>query len=488
LLGGASSAAVFLAVGLPALVVTPAWGLEFMRVWVPLCLLLSIGTFAISILLSATMRYGVQCKALLPRANLLRPVFLVASMVYVPVAAMAVVGGLSWDAVGDLWRESPVWLASVFVVALCGAVWTGAVFVRRCIRSASDMVRVPRELWKESMAAASVLVAVFAALAWGGVSLARAVNGILLQTYPLFRPWADAPALAGIAVALLLFIRAVQRRSDAMLLPWFELTRLLGCAGQSLPPATRDWLIGYVALCHAETGGYAWCPGARSDLDSTWNALSILAATGTAPPNPILEVQWVLRHQAAGGGFARREGGTPSLSATRAALGCLGYLQHELPEDKREALIRWVAVLQKSDGSFGDDVEPDRSGIEATSDAVVCLQRLGGLDRIDGAAARHFVFVAWVKSARTVDETYWTVHVHCVLGGLCDSMAVVLRLWCMATVPGLLCLSPRRYAGPLYKALWVLEQLPQTGDEALRRAAGLLRARAQQVAQATRSH
>jgi hypothetical protein len=65
-------------------------------------------------------------------------------------------------------------------------------------------------------------------------------------------------------------------------------------------------------------------------------------------------------------------------------------------------------------------------------------------------------------------------------------VATAVWQWCLGTVPWLLRFDPRGYAGPLRKALWVLEQLPQTEEKALGRLAGLIRARAQQVAQAIR--
>lgn len=174
-----------------------------------------------------------------------------------------------------------------------------------------------------------------------------------------------------------------------------------------------------------------------------------------------------------------------SLSATRAALECLGCLQHDLSEEKREAAIRWVAALQKQDGSFGDVAERDRHGFKATSDAVACLQRLGGPGCTDSATALRFFSVAWAKSARTVDETSWAVYAHCWLGGPGGTLAVTMRMWCLAMAQWFLRPNPRRFAGSLCTGM---EQLPQTGDEALGRAAGLLRAHAQQVAQPTRSH
>lgn len=480
LVGGAALFATFVVVSLPAVAVIPAQGLEFLGIVAPLCLLLSAGTFIISTLFAATIGCGVMCRAPLSMARSLRPLILVGSLFYGPTASVAVVMGLSWDSVSMVWRENPAWLAYTLVVALCGAVWSGAVVLRHFIRSASDVTYIRRELWKEGLAPGIVAAAVFAALSWGGVSLGRAVNDMLLP-WPLARPWVDALALAVATASVFLFVCAAQRRSVAVLSSCSELTRLLWCTGQALSPAMRDWLVGKVGLHHAETGGYAWSPRQRPDLDATRDALSILEVTGTGLPSSAVDAQWVLRHRVRDGGFAGREGGVPSLSATRAALECLGYLRHELSEDERQAATRWVSDLQKEDGGFNDGTEMDRVGLESAYDAVACLQRLGGLERIDRAAALRFVSSAWAKSGRTVDETYWAVYAHCGLGGLAGAMATAVRLWCLSLAPWLLRLNPKRHAGPLCKALWVMGQLPQTGDEVLGRVAGLICARAQQV-------
>jgi len=480
LVGGAALFATFVVVSLPAAVVAPAWELDFLRTVAPLCLLLSAGTFLISPLLAMTIGYGVMGRALLSRTIFPGPLVLVALLACAPTASVAVVMGLSWDSVGMVWRENPARLGCALVVALCGAGWSGAVVVRRFIRPASDVTYIRRELWKEGLASGIVTAAVFAALSWGGVSLARAVNDMLLP-WPLARPWVDALALAVAIASLLLFVYAAQRLSVAVLSFCSELARLLWCTGQALSPAMRNWLVRKVALCHAETGGYASYPRQRPDLDATRDALSILEVTGTGLPTSVVDAQWVLRHRVRDGGFARREGGTPSPSATRAAMECLGYLQHDLSGEKREAAIRWVMASQKHDGGFSDGAEPNRSRIEATSDAVACLQRLGGLERIDRAAALRFTSSAWAKSARTVDETYWVVYAHCGLGGLDDAVATAVRMWCLTRVPWFLRLNPKKYPAPLYKVLWIISQLPGEADESLVRLTALIRARVQRM-------
>jgi len=482
IVGGASAAVLFLAVGLPILVVNPAQGLQFLGALVLLCLLLSGGTFLISVLLATMMRFGVQLRVLIPSTKAWGRVFLATLVAFVLLAAVTMAGALLWDAVGDLWRESPAWVASIFVLALSGALWAVTVCGRRCFQLPSDAVRVPQEMWRDSLAAAFLMAAVFALLAWAGVSLARTINGALLPAYSHLVPWAASIALAGAATAMLLLLRSVQRHSDVVLSSWSERADLLGFTGQTLSPDTQEWLASHVVSCHAPEGGYGWRPGARPDLDTSRHALSVLKAAGKGSPDSVLDARWVLRHQASGGGFTRREGGRPSLGATRAALACLGYLQHGLPEDERRTATSWVCASQREDGGFSDEVGPGRSGLEATFDAVACLQRLGGLDCIARAAARRFVSRAWAKSARTVDETYWAVYALCGLGGLDDAMATAVRTWCLSLAPWLLRLNPRRQAAPFYRVLWVISQLPGGEvDEALARLDALIRARVQQV-------
>jgi hypothetical protein len=430
---------VFLAVCLPFMVVNVAQGLQFVGLLVLLSLLLSVGTFFISVLLAALMRYGVLLRALLSSTNLRWPVFALV-MALVPMVVIAVAGGLWWDAVGGLWRTNPMQLA-----------WFGAVMVPRWLRSASDVVFVPGELRGEVVTAGIAMAGAFAALAWVCVSLARGANALLLS-HALSSPWVDALALAVAGLVLLMVVRSAHRPYVAMS-SWSDIARLLGAGGQTLSPATQEWLASHVASCHAEVGGYGWCPNAKPDLDATLNALAVLGAAGKGSPVPVLDTQWVLRHQIPAGGFARREAGIPSLAATRAALGCLACLGYELQEEKRVAAARWVGTLQKRDGSFEDAAEGGRHGLAVAADAVACLRRLCGLGFVDTAAALQSVSIAWMKSARTVDETYQAVYACSGLGGLSDDMATAVRQWCLTIVPLLVRLDPRRYAGPLYKAL-----------------------------------
>lgn len=151
-------------------------------------------------------------------------------------------------------------------------------------------------------------------------------------------------------------------------------------------------------------------------------------------------------------------------------------------------VISWVCVLQKGDGGFSDGVGLGRGRVEATSDAVACLQLLGEFACIDRAAALRFVSCALAKLAKTVDETCWAVYAHCSLGGFGCAMATPARSWCLAWAPWLLRLSPKRHPGPLRKALRVMGQLPQTRDEVLGRVAGLLRACDRQIVMEYRQH
>jgi len=481
LAGGAATAATLLVLGLPVVLVTSGSISSFVALAAEGCALFSAGAFFISILLASLMRFGVLRGAVLPKSRATSAQAIVA-LALVPMGVVALREYLRDDSVARLLSEDPAWMGSTVIVALVAAAWVGTAFLRRYFRSGLDSVYIPQELWKEALAGGTVMAVVFAAVGRGGASLGWEVNRSLLLTFPRAVPWLDALALVLATAALCLYIHRVQRLNDEILSFGTELVRFVHSSGQELPPTTVEWLARHITACHAPSGGYAWRPGDEPDLGSTLSALWVSKAAGITPSGSVRDALWLLRRRVAGGGFARKEGGPPSLGATRVALDALAHLGHNLARDEREATAGWVAMCQGHDGGFCDHVETGQNRLESTFDALTTLERVSGLHRIDRAAVLRFVSIAWARSSKTVNDAYWATHAHCVLGGLSDIMSASLRTWCLTIAPWLFRLNPRRHAEPLWKALWIMSQLPLAADDAVERAIAVLRTRAERVA------
>jgi len=105
---------------------------------------------------------------------------------------------------------------------------------------------------------------------------------------------------------------------------WFKLT--LGQFGGNSKEPDKEKAGSWVRACQNPDGGFGFYPGSTSFIDNCYTCLKILTALGLEPVDLEGARDFILRCKSAGGGFSRKNGGAPFLSATWHAVASLKLL------------------------------------------------------------------------------------------------------------------------------------------------------------------
>jgi hypothetical protein len=169
------------------------------------------------------------------------------------------------------------------------------------------------------------------------------------------------------------------------------------------------------------------------NLSSLFYLLAGLRSSGREPAEPLPLIDYVLRRQSAGGGFAddRSGNGGPAdteahIAATYYAVGALGLLGHTAPE--ADKIIAFVNGCRLKDGSYRWNPRANLPGNDA--DAYYVYAAIHTLDMLSEMPQEAEKTIAWLNSLQNVDggfgdrpgwrsrlySTFYVVHALSCLG------------------------------------------------------------------------
>jgi Prenyltransferase and squalene oxidase repeat len=145
----------------------------------------------------------------------------------------------------------------------------------------------------------------------------------------------------------------------------------LKAAGQKIDPATVEWLQG----SPNPDGGFGVVRGSISDSDMTGVALEALGAVGRgASPVARGAVAYLRGAQNADGGFGQRAGSESNSQSTSYAIqGLVAAGGANVPVTRA---ARYVARLQRSNGSIAYSATSTQTPVWATAQALMALKRV----------------------------------------------------------------------------------------------------------------
>jgi hypothetical protein len=313
------------------------------------------------------------------------------------------------------------------------------------------------------------------------VWLASLISRKLSQTpWPLQDAAGMVLVLLSVSGLLLAALVVVPRQREAQPY-WAELASLAQTLSIEMAVNFRNQVKSILSKCRPTTGGYAYAPGARADLEATHHALRGLAAVHTNAVGDCQTSAWIASHLTAEGDYARRAGTESTMGATFTALDSLRTANILTPGNAMEGITRWIARQQDMSGGFKEKATSKRPTLSATSCAVRCLAWLRATHLVNTATASEFLTCQWRQSRQTLVETHLAASALEALGAMNAGVRREMQRWVQGNLPRILTLRTDRHAQALGFYIEIARAAFREREDALARIEASVKARVEQT-------